>query len=379
VVKHQVQPQYIRFVIVLILGILVSSNLLARRLSTQDPSKTLGRVPSLSKMLNRLRSEPSVVTSSRLLQFTEDISNAWNASIIEQENEYLLVFRHETVTKMCQECGLTEQQIKMVFLDRQFQQVSPIKTVTSNTVTAEDARMHYVHGQIYLTCNSELHGHFHPWRRQMGIAKLDVNLSTLSDFKEIPSGGISTTPIEKNWPPFEYPEHGGSLYYIYSTSPYKIIQVDHENRSAPVPASVSIHHAPPIAQNIDRIWNKDLWGEIRGGSPARLVDGVYLTFFHSLKYCSRDHSHYYVMGAYIFQDRPPFKILAMTSKPIVFKDMYSAPYKIKHVYSIYPAGFAIEKKDGKTFLHVSCGENDTSIRIVSIDKDALLQSMTRLS
>jgi hypothetical protein len=85
------------------------------------------------------------------------------------------------------------------------------------------------------------------------------------------------------------------------------------------------------------------------------------------------------MGAYIFQAEPPFKILAITPNPISFEGMYSARHRVNNLHVTYPAGFAIEKRDDKCMLHVSCGENDTSIRIISIDKDALLKSMVRVS
>jgi predicted GH43/DUF377 family glycosyl hydrolase len=377
VLKHRTLLQHIYFIGVLSFFIVFGSNL-AQDLST---SLVVPKTLSLSRVLKNMQSnKQDVVVSTKLLEFSENIDNAWNGSILEKDNGYVLVFRHDTLEKWCTKCGLTKQQIKMVFLDRDFQQVTPIKTIFSDRFTAEDVRMHYWKDQIFLTYNDDdLQGHTDPWTRRMYLAKLDIDNTCLTDIKQIPSGGISVKPIEKNWTPFEYPEHGGSLYYIYSISgvngipaPYSIIATDWEE------TPVSIHHTLSVSQNIDRIWNKDFWGEIRGGSPARLVDDVYLTFFHSWKYSPRSKSYYYVMGAYTFQAQPPFKILAMTPKPIVFKEMYSGKHKVKNVHTLYPAGFAIEKKDDKTLLHVSCGENDLCVRIVSIDKDALLKSMVRL-
>jgi hypothetical protein len=280
----------------------------------------------------------------------------------------------------------------MVSLNTNFEQMTPVKTISTDSKTVpEDARIHALGGQLFLTYNDDILAvkvsraekngykkrakgkrHAHPFRRGMFVGKLTMPNGHLSDSKEIPAGDITVALVEKNWPPFEYPEKSGKLYYIYSTSPYKILEIDN---STELP---SVKNISGCSDGVDAVWQKDVWGPIRGGTPARLVDGVYITFFHSMKYFPDFKSLFYVMGAYTFEAEPPFKILAITPNPIFFKDVYSAPHRFNKLHSIYPAGFVIEKKSDKTLLHVSCGENDTAIRIVSIDKDALLRSMVPL-
>jgi hypothetical protein len=44
---------------------------------------------------------------------------------------------------------------------------------------------------------------------------------------------------------------------------------------------------------------------------------------------------------------------------------------------IFPSGFVLETRNGQELIHVSCGENDSSVKILTMDKDALLKSLNR--
>lgn len=360
--------------------------------------------------------ELGIVLNTKVVTFKENISNAYNSSIIENKDGYLLIFRHDTTNPWCDACDYTERQLKMVYLNKDFEQTSPIRTIGPTRGVQEDPRVHFLNGDIYVTCNGDVQKpsyvrtppqsfgrgrefykclmalsqkklsknnsnnnprtnariHLHPVERKLFVGKLDTKKALLPKITQVPSGGIKWGPVEKNWIPFQYPEYDGSLHYIYLTFPHKIIKFDDLDNPK------SARRCPTITQDIYSVWQKDVWGDIKGGTPARIVDGVYLTFFHSWQFSPKDECNYYVMGAYIFQDHPPFKILAMTPEPIFFKDIYSTPQRVKHLYQLYPAGFAIERKDDKTLLHVSCGENDLSTRIITIDKDALFKSMVQV-
>jgi hypothetical protein len=45
---------------------------------------------------------------------------------------------------------------------------------------------------------------------------------------------------------------------------------------------------------------------------------------------------------------------------------------------IFPAGVAVEKRDNKHILHVSCGENDCAIKVVTIDYEKLREHMSQV-
>src|SRR5690349_17113160 len=64
--------------------------------------------------------ECGIILSSKVLTFKENLSNTYNASIIEAKNGYLLIFRHDTTNSWCDTCPYTERQLKMVHLDKNF-------------------------------------------------------------------------------------------------------------------------------------------------------------------------------------------------------------------------------------------------------------------
>ncbi len=256
-----------------------------------------------------------------------------------------------------------------------------IKKITvAKSFDPEDPRIHTVNGEFYITYNDEPFAHIHKknetsnlLKRRMYVGKLNIEQASLQNIHEVPSGGIPQTPREKNWMPFEYPEKNGDLHYIYNTFPYAIIKVKNSNNQL----LSSVYNTK--SQLIYNIWERHIWGSIKGGTPARLIDDVYLTFFHAWHPCPDGKNYYYVMGAYTFEAKPPFRILQVTPNPVLFKEAYSANHRTDNVHTVYPSGFAIEKQKEKTTLHISCGENDTSTRIVSIDWKTLLQDMVSIS
>ena len=87
------------------------------------------------------------------------------------------------------------------------------------------------------------------------------------------------------------------------------------------------------------------------------------------------------MGAYTFENHPPFRVTSMSPYPILFSDIYdSVPLNTAEARKrvIFPASFVIEKKDGKEWIHLSCGENDASIKIITLDKEILLKGLKRI-
>jgi predicted GH43/DUF377 family glycosyl hydrolase len=110
------------------------------------------------------------------------------------------------------------------------------------------------------------------------------------------------------------------------------------------------------------------------------VGGEYLGFFHSCFMDQKSNLLWYVMGAYTFEDQAPFRITGISPYPILFKDIYQTP--IIHTGCIekrviFPSGYILEKQGDKELIHLACGENDCSVKIVTIDKDKLIQGMER--
>ena len=86
------------------------------------------------------------------------------------------------------------------------------------------------------------------------------------------------------------------------------------------------------------------------------------------------------MGAYTFNAAPPFNLTGISKYPILFKGIYETPFINtasidKRV--IFPSGFVVENQDDRELIHLACGENDCSVKIVTLDKEQLLKSMLR--
>jgi predicted GH43/DUF377 family glycosyl hydrolase len=115
------------------------------------------------------------------------------------------------------------------------------------------------------------------------------------------------------------------------------------------------------------------WGEIRGGTPAALLDDEYFAFFHSsinLKSdCTVNSKLHYFIGAYTFSAQPPFEVIKISPSPLIAKGMYT-----KSNYSMrvaFPGGYAVNNDD----IYLAYGKDDWSIWIAKMSKKALLKSM----
>lgn len=269
----------------------------------------------------------------------------YNASIIENGEGYSLYFRHDN-----DEGSL----IGLAYLDRDFYHQDPEPTwIETGSKTAEDPRAFKAGGNEYIVYNDQIDVDFEC--RRMHITD-ETSIICLDEHI-----GLN----EKNWTPFEYE---GDIHFVYSINPHKILKY----------ADEKVEHltssTDPLVYNLE--WHKK-YGEPRGGTPARLVNGEYLSFFHSMWTHKKTGIRWYAMGAYTFEASPPFRITSMSKKPIMFKEAYStkpqntAP---KDAKILYPSGFVV---DGEK-IHVSCGENDCATRIVTFDKQSLLQNLERL-
>lgn len=291
---------------------------------------------------------------------------AFNPSIIEIDAGYVLTFRYlpEPVAQpwICF--------IGIVLLDRSFRQISPAQLLDARfdnldvPSQTEDARIFAYQGNLYVTYNDsrEVTNTTANDRRDIYVAKLTYkdNHFILSDpVKLIHPDMYSVRNWEKNWTPFVW---GDTLFFIYSISPNAILQANFESGVCPLSYSTN----PSIS------WK---WGLLRGGTPAMLIDGEYLAFFHSAKEmyseaCERDQElWHYFMGAYTFSANPPFNLTRISPLPINEKSFYLKSNNPKRV--IYPGGFVIVGSN----IYVAYGKDDNEIWIAVINKDKLMRSL----
>ena len=278
----------------------------------------------------------------------------YNGSLIQTDETYQLFFRYDNVRTGDRSIPYFSY-VGCVELDNQFHLLSTSsQRIDTHSRFSEDPRVFQVDSNYFLLFNDRNDD----GSRSMRIAELDIKEKTLHQIKPLE---LDTKLTEKNWAPFVYE---GKPYLIYSISPHRVLEYD---SLLPVNAGEE-----SVLSELD--WPTALWGQLRGGTPAQLVDGEYLAFFHS-SFGDWKRAIYYVMGAYTFEAAPPFRITRISPHPIVFQGMYDSilinPIAKPRLHCIYPAGFVC---DGET-IYLSCGENDSAIKILTLDKRALLNSL----
>jgi len=285
---------------------------------------------------------------------------AHNASIIEKDDKFLLFFRYDLLEQMQLQEFSTH--IGCAELDQDFNQTEKEwKEIDLHTTSAEDPRVVKKGNELLLFFNAKVPEY--KGARRMYVAGLDEqNLST----QYTNHLDLYLKTVEKNWVPFL--GSSDEVYFQYQLSPVSILHLT--NPEAGEINSIS------RGESLGEFWPRK-WGKPLGGTPGRLVDGQYISFFHS-KFVDKKGMFWYVMGAYTFDRNHPEVITSVSEYPIMFEGIYDS--KVSNTADlnkrvIYPSGFAIEEKDGKTLLHVACGENDSAIKIVTMDKARLIDSM----
>ncbi len=291
----------------------------------------------------------------------------YNPSIIEnEEGGYHIFFRYD-VPKDSWKLHPFYSYIGYAELDSEFAPKKITEKLNTNSLYSEDPRIVKVGKDFFLSWNDKIlkskvysrtihTGKWNPKNYKLDyITNLDQHIK----------------PVEKNWVPFErWEKNEPYLGFVYGIQPHKILSV-------PSPKENQVDHLISKGDSAlnDLEWTK-LWGSLCGGTTARLVDNEYISFFHS--YFKEDEKIWYVMGAYTFQAEAPYKITSITPYPVMFEGIYESPFvntadASKH--TIYPSGIALEKKGKKQLLHVSCGENDCAVKIITIDYEKLRKHM----
>lgn len=288
--------------------------------------------------------------------------NAYNPSLIPYKDGYLLSFRY---ISRCPETVKIRHRTNVSFvglvrLDKNFKvlektvQLLNITSYSPNfSLTAEDARLLKVGPRIFIFFN-DLPLLQTPGKFAMYFGEI-VEQQGLFVLKE-PAKFLNyslAVQVEKNWSPFS---SGDSLYLIYSDQPRVILEVD-----------LNSGYCQEVTRStVNWDWNL---GEIRGGTPAYLVNDKFLTFFHSSFPAKTSKGRAYVMGAYTFDKDPPFTVRTMTHRPLGDMADYTKdnPPKI-----VFPGGMVIQDH----LIHVAWGKGDKQIFITTFNKEKLLASMT---
>lgn len=325
------------------------------------------------RLTERLRNLPlldqSVILSTKTLNIP-GVFAPYNASISEYDTGYYLVFRYDFLPNFFSYRAFGN--IGLVNLDKNMNLKSNFIRVETESKNSEDPRLLSDGNEYYLVYNDIINPQSE--NRAIHLAKLNPQTGEIGSNIEINPG---LREIEKNWAPFMYKEANGTKHFCFEYQiccPRRIMKLAAPDD--PTIVNISSHNLGKK----DFYWDCDKWGTPLGGTPARLVDGEYLAFFHS-KFIDENWYVWYVAGAYTFEAKPPFRVTAMSAEPIFFEHIYDSPMlntaeSNKQVF--FPAGYALEKREGRTLIHLSCGVNDSAIKIVTIDKKALMKTLKKL-
>lgn len=308
----------------------------------------------------------TIIIAEKKIEF-DDYPGAFNPSLARIDNGYLLTFRY------CPDPVFNPHisWIGIVHLNETFDPITEPQILNTRLVNqkiapqAEDARLFFYRDRLFLLFNDNPHIDTPSLsdRRDMYIAELFSiqNSFQISIPLKLFYSAKNSQLWEKNWVPFTLDQN---LFFSYSILPHEVLQPNFFDGECFASFQTETPH----------LWK---YGTVRGGTPALLIDGEYLSFFHSSvvippsRYWDTS-CWFYFMGAYTFSPTPPFTITKMTQIPIFKEGFYDPDSYGKKV--IFPGGFV----DAGPVIYLAYGKDDCEIWIATLDKKALYQALRPL-
>ena len=314
----------------------------------------------------------------------QGVREPYHASMVAEGSGYLMLFRYDLdapTESVSFRSSIPPSSkgapfrtfIGLVRLDKNFKQVSQVKTLDTGSDFSEDPRLFRVGDDIFFSY-TDLENHF-IYIRGMRVARLDpqtLELDFVTNIDQQISFIDRTAHMDKNWVPFVRQEDGEEkIYFGYSINPHKVMKMKDLYSS-------ELDHPlyDPRVSYQKIAWDEKALGTLRGSTPALLIDHQYVAFFHTLFYDEHQIA-WYAMGAYTFEANPPFRVTSVSPYPILCKKSYSSfldPMK----RGCYPAGIVYEQRNGEEVFQVSCGIGGHKVAVVTFSKRNLLKSMKKV-
>jgi predicted GH43/DUF377 family glycosyl hydrolase len=321
------------------------------------------KIPPYVDLDHRLFGDGIVIASKQIV--LPSYPDAFNPSLLKIEEGFLLTFRF----RPNRESERWVSYIGIVILNEDFDPITEPQLLMTRwsdskiPSQSEDGRVFMYRGRTFLIFNDnvEILDPTPCQRRDMYLTELfrrGKEFFLSSSMKLVSDEKYKQQWWQKNWVPFEWNK---TLLLTYSIDPHEILYPNLVNGKC--------YPSYKTEQHFD--WN---WGVLRGSTPALLLDGEYLSFFHSALKMSSDGSlgipmWHYFMGAYTFSSEPPFFIKKITPVPIIGKGFYTVSSSEKKV--IFPGGHVF----CDPYIYVAYGKDDKEIWIATLNKEALLRFM----
>jgi predicted GH43/DUF377 family glycosyl hydrolase len=169
-----------------------------------------------------------------------------------------------------------------------------------------------------------------------------------SNFQETQPIGIEKQPIEKNFVPFVV---DGEAFILYRSRPKQII---YNFGGFQIFESQSLHYP---------------YGEIRGGCIIPW-EGKLLRFFHCSNRLEMPPTTWrYSVGCVLMEPKPPFKMISVSKKPIVWGSEIGGDESARHFKKNIAIVFGAVERNGEILL--SIGQNDSAVLIAKIKPEDL--------
>jgi hypothetical protein len=199
--------------------------------------------------------------------------------------------------------------------------------------------------------------------------------------------------FQKNWPFFM---HNNSVLWIPSLDPLIVVRTLPESVFTHQTYNITVVKTEILSEAVANCYWSSKYGDMRGGSPGRKIGrDRYLFFFHSRTKISTKDGDFnptwtYLMGAFIMNAHPPFRMTSISRVPIFHKDFYVGRWDfIKYMdYVVYPMSYVFEDDSIQNIDHecnlrclhrfnitLSFGYNDERGTFVTVNLGELLATM----
>jgi predicted GH43/DUF377 family glycosyl hydrolase len=320
-------------------------------------------------LINLEESSASFVLETKKIEIPR-YPHAFNASIVKWKDAFLMSFR------IIPEDSKKKSFIGLIWLNENFDPVGEPYIINLNSTSlvsynAEDARLINQGERLFILYQNNTIVNVRNKDNKIINKGMRVYVAELEyDGKRFFTKNATKLLFpftqelrEKNWVPFIYDQ---KLFLAYTINPHHIL----------CPKLETGECETVFRSSFPAHWH---WGELRGGTPALIVNDQYLAFFHSCMDMRSYHSRgkeklHYFIGAYTFSTQPPFEITHISSEPITGKHFYEGkdykPYW-KPVQVVFPCGFIFDDQ----YIWLTYGRQDHEIWVAKLDKKGLLQSL----